>query len=676
MWVCASRAPRPGRYEAHCYVRRECYGLGNFVSGVTMLPNSGVLGRIAVVLAFLLAALSLSAVPQATAVTRHKPLNDTRPVGAAPVSVDFPIEYFGLVADLPTRSSRLAEHGRAPYGEARFRVDGHWTMWQALGEDGAQAPGQFTGALVSVDRADAYQVRGLPAGARSWRAAAINTTDGPTVVVGHHRSDAAIAAPTCMSRADWGADESISGWTKNGDRQAFSPAQVMTVHHTAGSNDPDQDYAATARAIYSYHVKSNGWSDIGYQYLVDGHGTVYEGRSSGHTSRSCLYDGGDGSDFAHNPTTDEVVTGAHVSKYNTGNIGISLMGCYEPTSSTCTGATQPPAAQIDGLEAELALLATRHGLDPEGTVRYVNPVNGATKNVATIAGHRDYGTTACPGGSLYDQLPAIRSNVASRTGGPDPVDPATVAFARKSQNVKEDAGTLQLAVTRTGNTDVSASVDYARGSGSATVDSDFSLTPGTLTFAAGETTKTIPLTITDDRSAEAPETVVVSLDDPGAGTALGAPASTRVTIARSDQQPDGRISTSARSGYVGDDVYNATGRRQTKTLTAPRAGIRTFYVRASNDGNTRNTFTLTGSAPRSGSRVRYLIGSTDITRAMRSATGQKVTLRPGRSALVEVRIKVLRRAAYDSRKPATVTGTWTGDGARVDTVKAVVRVVR
>jgi hypothetical protein len=61
---------------------------------------------------------------------------------------------------------------------------------------------------------------------------------------------------------------------------------------------------------------------------------------------------------------------------------------------------------------------------------------------------------------------------------------------------------------------------------------------------------------------------------------------------------------------------------------------------------------------------------------MRSATGQRVTLRPGRSSLVEVRVTVLRRAAYDSRKPATVTGTWTGDGARVDTVKAVVRVVR
>ena len=639
-----------------------------------MPSRFGVRARAAALVVFVVGAFSLIEMPQALAVTSHKPLNDTRAVGSAPVTVDFPIEYFGLAADLSTKSSHLPDQGRAPYGEARFRVDGHWTAWRAVGEDGAQAPGQFTGALISVDHADAYQVRGLPSGAHNWRAAAINTTDGPTFVVGHRRADAATGAPTCMSRADWGADESISGWTKNGDTQSFAPAQVMTVHHTAGSNDPNQDYAATVRAIYSYHVQSNGWSDIGYQYLIDGHGTVYEGRNSGHTSKSCLY-GGDGSDFAHDLTTDQVVTGAHVSSYNTGNIGISLMGCYEPGSSTCTGNTTPPATQIDGLEAELALLAKRHDLDPEGSVHYVNSVNGVTKDVSTISGHRDYNsTTECPGGTLYSELPAIRSNVASRVAGPVPMDSAVVSFSGTSRAMKENAGTVRLSVTRTGNTDVAASVGYARTSGSATPGTDFTLPPGTLDFAAGETTKTIPLSVTDDAVREGPETIAVSLRNPGVGTVIASPSSTRVTIGPSDQRSDGWISTSSSSGYVGNNIYNATGYQQTKRLSADRTQSRTFYVRVYNDGNVKNTFALTGSAAHSGSAVRYFSGTTDISTAMRSGTGWNVTLDPGAYKLVKVRIKVLSTASYDSLKPATVTGTWSGDGVRADTVKAVVKV--
>src|SRR5918994_4353025 len=119
---------------------------GLFVLGVVMPLGSGVLVRAAVLVVFLVGAFSLIEMPHAQAVTSRKPLNDTRQVSSTPVRVDFPIEYFGLVADLPTRSSHLPDRGRAPFGEARFHVDGQWTPWQALGADGAQAPGQFTGA--------------------------------------------------------------------------------------------------------------------------------------------------------------------------------------------------------------------------------------------------------------------------------------------------------------------------------------------------------------------------------------------------------------------------------------------------------------------------------------------------------------------------------------------------
>ncbi len=393
-----------------------------------MVSKLRILVRIVAVLAGAVAVTTVISTPQALAVTSHRALNDTRAVGSAPVSVDFPIEYFGVVGDLPTTRSHLVGRGHTPYGEARFRVGGRWTDWQALDQDGAQQPGHFTGALVAVDRADAYQVRGLPRGADHWRAAAINTTDGPSVVVGQRRGDAAVAATSsCMSRADWGADESISGWAR-GDVQTFYPVQALTVHHTAGSNLLSQDYAATVRAIYSYHVQTNGWSDIGYQYLVDGTGKVYEGRSSGHTSTSCLTGGGTGADFAHQTTTDDAVTGAHVANMNSGNIGVALMGCYEPTSE-CSGSTTPPAAALDGLANLLASLATRHGLNPTGSVHYVNPVSGATRDVATISGHRDWEATACPGGNLYAQLPGIRTQVAARMTGSPTAPSAPAAFS-------------------------------------------------------------------------------------------------------------------------------------------------------------------------------------------------------------------------------------------------------
>ncbi len=384
-----------------------------------MSGHRNLVARVAgVAVATVLASVALAVVPQAFAVSSHRPLNDTRPVSAGVVEVSFPIEYFGLVAELPSGDVGPDEHDVSSFGQARFRVGGVWTGWKNLDQDGAQAPGHFTGALVSVDRATAYQVRNLPAGPRRWRAAAINTSDGPTVRVAAARGDAAAAAAPCKSRADWGADESISGWSR-GDAQTYYPLQALTVHHTAGSNDPNQDYAATVRAIYSFHVQSNGWSDIGYQYLVDGNGVVYEGRNAGHTSKSCLYAGGDGSDFAHQTTTDRIVTGAHVANYNSGNAGVALMGCYEPTSA-CAGSTTPPPAAVNGLEDLLASLSTRHALDPTGKIHYVNPVNGVTKDVSTISAHRDWEATACPGNNLYTQLPAIRTEVARRTTSSPP----------------------------------------------------------------------------------------------------------------------------------------------------------------------------------------------------------------------------------------------------------------
>src|SRR5205085_8004859 len=108
---------------------RMCHSQRNGASRTIgdMIAGSGAVARSLTVVAVLLAGLVLAGVPRAFAVTSHRPLNDTRAVGAQPVRVGFPIEYFGVVGELASPSSHLSERGRAPFGEARFRVQGSWT---------------------------------------------------------------------------------------------------------------------------------------------------------------------------------------------------------------------------------------------------------------------------------------------------------------------------------------------------------------------------------------------------------------------------------------------------------------------------------------------------------------------------------------------------------------------
>jgi hypothetical protein len=253
------------------------------------------------------------------------------------------------------------------------------------------------------------------------------------------------------------------------------------------------------------------------------------------------------------------------------------------------------------------------------------------------------------------------------------VEEQPVHFTPVARTVAENAGTVYLTVTRD-DTEGQLSGAYSRVSGTATPGKDFTFTPGTLDFAAGEATKTIPLTITDDIAMESRETIVVVLRDPASGWAL---ASTTVTIAASDQRPDALISTRWVRGYIGNDIYNTTAVRQTKTLTARRTETRRFYVKISNDGTVRNTFAVKGSAARPGSVVKYYDSQgNNITAAMRSTTGWKLTLRPGTFRRVTVQIRVKPGAAIGSLKPARVTGKWVGDSVRKDVVKAVVKVTK
>jgi len=206
---------------------------------------------------------------------------------------------------------------------------------------------------------------------------------------------AAVSMPAVISRAGWGCDESLMTWPPE-----FHPIQKLICHHTATRNG-DPDPAATIRSIYYYHAVTQAWGDIGYNFLVDESGRIYEGRYSRPYAAGTYPTGED--------ATGQGVTGAHAYQFNSGTVGIALLGTLTTQDTTPAGRS--------GIEQMLAWKASTHSIDPNGASRYTNPVSGASTTFANIAGHRDVNATECPGGAFYQSLPTVRNDVAVRIGG-------------------------------------------------------------------------------------------------------------------------------------------------------------------------------------------------------------------------------------------------------------------
>ncbi|MFK4099499.1 peptidoglycan recognition family protein [Streptomyces sp. NPDC019531] len=208
---------------------------------------------------------------------------------------------------------------------------------------------------------------------------------------------ATAVAYTLLSRADWGANETLR-FAADGTElwpPQYYPVQTITVHHS-GDNIYNPDPAAWVRSIYRTDTVDDGYGDIGYNYLIDDNGRVYEGRWSG-TDGTVAHD-----------AAGRLVTGAHVLGYNTGNIGICLLGTFIDTSPS-------PSARSTLIQL-LAELAERHALAPLGKVVYLNPVSGVSRPAPVIGGHRHWADTDCPG-TVYTDMPAIREEVAALIAG-------------------------------------------------------------------------------------------------------------------------------------------------------------------------------------------------------------------------------------------------------------------
>ena len=231
----------------------------------------------------------------------------------------------------------------------------------------------------------------------------MNTLDGPEITYTVPSTAAAASdTPPIVSRAEWGADESLKSTSGSCERQFF-PLQQLFVHHTAGSNG-DSDPYATMRAVYAYHTQSRNWCDVGYNFVIAQDGTIFEGRWARNYGPWEVPNSEDANGNA--------VAGAHVSGYNSGSIGISLMGNFVNYSL--------PKTQRSSLVDLLAYEAERHDLDPTATHTYRNPDTGTTRLLPVIAGHKDAGDTACPGDRVYSNLDSIRQEVAVEMGTAPP----------------------------------------------------------------------------------------------------------------------------------------------------------------------------------------------------------------------------------------------------------------
>jgi N-acetylmuramoyl-L-alanine amidase len=226
--------------------------------------------------------------------------------------------------------------------------------------------------------------------------------------------------PKVVPRVDWGANESYR-FDSSGQEiwpSAFYPVQKLIAHHTATRNN-DPDPAATIRSIYYYHAVTQGWGDIGYNFLIDEAGNVYEGR---HT-----FDHASGSSPTEENSLGEGVTAAHAQGYNSGTVGIAILG-------TLTNQDATPAAR-SALERLLAWESDHHGIDPQGSSLYTNPVSGTQATFPNIAGHRDVAATECPGGVFYATLPTIRSEVAAMLGATAPAPAFSLSATPATQSV-------------------------------------------------------------------------------------------------------------------------------------------------------------------------------------------------------------------------------------------------
>ena len=232
---------------------------------------------------------------------------------------------------------------------------------------------------------------------------------------------AAQPAPSIVPRSAWGAADCPPRTAPD-----LGEVRAAFVHHTVNLNDYSREEApAVVLGICRFHRNTNGWNDIGYNFLVDRFGTIYEGRAGG---------------------LDQAVVGAQAQGYNAQSTGIANLGTF-------SSVRQSPQA-LGAMARLIRWKLPVHGMPTAGTATLVS-AGGATNKypagqavrLQRVIGHRDTGATACPGDALYSQLPELRRLV----GNVAPSGVATRVLGRVASRVVSYGDTVVVTGSLTGS---------------------------------------------------------------------------------------------------------------------------------------------------------------------------------------------------------------------------------
>jgi hypothetical protein len=314
--------------------------------------------------------------------------------GASLTMREVPLHGGRMLSAAAPQFDMVGLHWRGP-GTVQFRtrsLEGRWSAWQRADPEAEDLP--------NVGTAEARAARGWHVGNPYWtgpsdrieyrlRGSVVRLrayfVRSPEIRIPLRRVSLT-GSPLLIDREAWGANEAIRRAPPN----YAAALQFALVHHTAGTNSyTASQSAAIVRGIEVYHVKGNGWNDIGYNFLVDKYGQVFEGRYGG---------------------VDKPVIGAHAEGFNTGSVGVAMLGTY--------GSSAPPAVARTALANLLAWRLDIAHVDPKSTLTWVSGGNarfasGVPVFIRAVSGHRDTGFTTCPGAALYAQLDAIARQAES-----------------------------------------------------------------------------------------------------------------------------------------------------------------------------------------------------------------------------------------------------------------------
>ncbi len=224
-----------------------------------------------------------------------------------------------------------------------------------------------------------------------------NPTNIPPVTATSYAPEGACDVPPSVSRTVWGANLGLTNNVQYKNTPTYSTVTHLIVHHSAGNNT-STNWAASVASIFDFHVNGNGWSDVGYNYLIAPDGTLFYGRGGGNN-----------------------VVGAHYCNKNTNTMGVCMMGTYTTVA--------PTDSAWKTLERIFAWKAIDVNINPID----VKPLSDLGV-IPVINGHRSGCSTDCPGDSSFNRLTALRTRLA-----------AMVAACRSvSSKDLSDLGTVSL----------------------------------------------------------------------------------------------------------------------------------------------------------------------------------------------------------------------------------------